>query len=661
MVETNVLGSLPASNARERLNGSSSLSELRYRRLFEAARDGILIVDPRTRRIVDVNPFLEEFLGYSHAEFIGKELHEIGLLKDEVASRLAFQELLANGFIRYDDLPLRTKAGRTVAVEFVSNVYQEGNQQIIQCNVRDISARKRVEEALRQSEERFKLLTCAVSDVVWDWNLENNSMWWSDELLSPIASSTKEIGHDKASWDNRIHPEDRSRIVEGKLAAINAEAESWCAEYRFRLANGKYADVWDSGYILRDWLGKGIRMVGGIRDITEQKKSEIQSIRAHRMESLGTLAGGIAHDLNNVLTPVMMSIELLKSDASSDSGRKEILDTIQVSCRRGADLVRQVLTFTRGLDGQRVPIQMQGLTDELVRMMRDTFPRNIKIEVDVSTDLWPITGDPSQIHQLMLNLAVNARDAMPSGGVLRLSATNVALDPRDLGSSRESTAGRHVLLEVTDTGTGISPDNCEHIFEPFFTTKKIGQGTGFGLAIVHAVAKSHGGFVTVESEIGRGTTFKISLPADPKLRTVGSLPPFKADVPRGRGELVLVVDDEDGVREITERTLKHFDYRVVTAENGAVAVDIYSKQAEEIDLVVTDMTMPVMDGPSAVKAIKRINPAAKIVAVSGISIDDETKANVSNFLAKPYSALDLIKTIREVLDMPLGSSRPSVV
>ena len=633
-----------------------SLSELRYRRLFEAARDGILIVDPVTRQIVDVNPFLEEFLGFSHDEFIGKELYEFGLLKDEAANQTHFRNLLASGYIRYDDLPLLTRDGRMVDVEFVSNLYEEGDRQIIQCNIRDISLRKASDAALRLSEERFELVARAVSDVIWDWDLVSDRLWWSDAFLSTFGYSTNGVERGRAAWESRIHPGDRRRTADGLYAAIASNAPSWVAEYHFRLKDGGYSFVRDSGSIMRNQDGLGFRMVGGIRDITEQKKTEIQTMRTHRMESLGTLAGGIAHDLNNVLTPVMMSIELLKFDSGNDPGRKEILDAIQVSCRRGADLVRQVLTFSRGLESERRPIRMRELIDELNGMISESFPRNIQIVIRVADDLWPVTGDPSQLHQVLLNLAINARDAMPNGGTLSLTAENVAFDPKELGSSRETTAGRQVRLQVTDTGVGISLKDSEHIFEPFFTTKGVGEGTGFGLAIVHTVVTNHGGFVTVDSEVGRGTTFNIYLPADPALRTEASLPPYSAKVTHGRGELVMVVDDEPAVRKITRRTLEMFGYSVITAGNGAEAIELYAKKAHEIDLVVTDIMMPVMSGVAVIEEIRRINPSARIVAVSGIDIDEETMASVDDFLAKPYTAADLVRTIREVLDVPAGAT-----
>jgi len=628
-----------------------SNSELRYRRLFEAARDGILIVDPETRQIVDVNPYLVELLGRSYEDFIGKELFEIGLLKDEIANQEAFRELQANGYIRYDDLPLKTKDGRQIPVEFVSNLYQEGDQQVIQCNIRDISARKRADAALRQSEERFKLVVHAVSDVVWDWKFAPNSLWLSEGFLATFGYGANEIEPNIAAWESRLHPDDVRRTIDSLYQAIDAGAESWTAEYRFRRKDGSYAFIQDNGYIVRDATGKGVRMVGGMRDLTEQKQAETLHLRAQRMESIGTLAGGIAHDLNNVLAPIMMSIELLKFDSGNDPDRNDILNTIQVSCRRGADLVRQVLSFAKGLDGKRTSLRLRHLIDEFQGIIGHTFPSNIEIVTRMPYDLWPVSGDPTQLHQVLLNLAVNARDAMPQGGTLTMSAANVTLDSQAARGNGHA-SGRHVLLQVSDTGLGIPPEIRERIFEPFFTTKEVGEGTGFGLATVHTIVKGHGGFLEVESEVGHGTTFKIYLPADPALRIVASVPPFQAELPHGHNELVLVVDDEFSIRDITQRTLESFGYRVLTANNGAEAVELYRTQSQQIAVVLTDMMMPVMDGAAAIPLIKRANPSAKIIVVSGLDVPNDTKANIQDFLAKPFSAQTLIRMVREVIDRP---------
>jgi len=630
-----------------------STSELRYRRLFEAARDGILIVDPETRQIVDVNPFMMQLLGYRYEDFVGKELFEIGLLKDEAASQEAFRELQAIGYIRYDDLPLETKDGRHVDVEFVSNIYQEGEHQIIQCNIRDISARKLADAALRKSKERFSLAARAVSDVIWDWDLASGNLWWSDGFMTTFGYLANEIKPSVESWKSRIHPDDLGHISDTIQNAIDTGAEFWAAEYRFQRRDGSYAIVQDNAGILRNTAGKATRMTGGMRDLTDQRRMEDQHLRNNRMESIGTLAGGIAHDLNNVLAPIMMSIELLKYDSSIDAERTTILDTIQVSCSRGADLVRQVLSFARGLDGKRISVRVRHLIEELNAMIGKTFPSNITITTRVPNDLWSIVGDPSQLHQVLLNLAINARDAMPNGGTLAMAASNFTLDTKAARASRKACTGRYVLIQVSDTGLGIPPEIRERIFEPFFTTKDFGKGTGFGLATVHTIVKNHGGFLELESEVGHGTVLKVYLPADPAIPSVTTTPPFQSELPRGHDELLLVVDDEFSIRDITQRTLEAFGYRVITANNGAEAVDLFTKQSQEIALVLTDMMMPIMDGATSIPLLKRINPSAKIIVVSGLDVTDKlSKAGAYDFLPKPFTALTLLRLVRNVLDRP---------
>ena len=497
-------------------------------------------------------------------------------------------------------------------------------------------------------------MTRAISDALWDWDISAGTVWWNDGYFTTFGFVAGETSPSFEAWSSRIHPEERSRVIESIRQAVDSEVESWGAEYRFQRKDGSYAFVQDNGYILRNAAGKGTRMVGGLRDLTERKKMEAESLRAQRMESIGTIAGGISHDLNNVLAPIMMSIELLKLDSSNDPSRSKILETIEVCCRRGADLVCQVLCFAKGVDGERIPIRLRHIVNDLQGIIRETFPRNIEIVTQVPNELWPITGDPTQLHQVLLNLAVNARDAMPDGGKLTIAAANVTLDAQYAGMSGEAKVGPYILLRVIDTGVGIPPEIRERIFEPFFTTKELGKGTGLGLATVHTVVKSHGGFLNIESDAGRGTTFNIYLPADPALQTAATLHPLRVALPRGKDELVLVIDDESSIRDITRRTLETFGYRVITATDGVEAVALYAKRAEQIAVVLTDMMMPIMDGAATIQVLMRLNPSVRIIAVSGIDSGENlakaTKAGVHEFLLKPYTAETLLKRIREVLD-----------
>jgi nitrogen-specific signal transduction histidine kinase/ActR/RegA family two-component response regulator len=388
-------------------------------------------------------------------------------------------------------------------------------------------------------------------------------------------------------------------------------------------------------------------------DITEKKKIEAQFMRAQRMESIGTLAGGVAHDLNNILTPIMLSIEILK-DLSTGPEAKNILQTLEVSAKRGADIVRQVLSFARGLEGQRIEVQPKHLLKDLESIIKDTFPKDIRLQFSVPNEIWTILGDPTQVHQILLNLCVNARDAMPNGGTLTVGVENCVLDEQYAAMNIQAKPGRYVKISVTDSGTGIPPDLIDKIFEPFFTTKALNKGTGLGLSTVMAIVKSHDGIVNVYSEPGKGTTFKVYLPAMETSSEVRKEQSEAANLPRGNGETVLVVDDEASILTITSQTLQAFGYRVVTAMDGADALSVYVQHRNEIAVVLTDMMMPVLDGPATIQALMRINPTVKIIAASGLNTNGgEAKpagAGVKHFLTKPYTAGTLLKAMRAILD-----------
>ncbi len=389
------------------------------------------------------------------------------------------------------------------------------------------------------------------------------------------------------------------------------------------------------------------------RDIAERKKIEAQLLRAQRMESIGTLAGGIAHDLNNLLAPIVMAVDLLRFETLSP-GMREVVDTIERSARRGTDLVKQVLSFARGIEGARVAVHLGHIIREFESIAMNTFPKNIRVETDVARDLWLIQGDPTQLNQVVLNFAVNARDAMPAGGTVRFAAQNREIDTQFAAMNGEMAPGRYVLLAVSDTGCGIKPEVVERIFEPFFTTKEVGRGTGLGLSTVLGIVRSHGGFVNVESEVGKGSTFKVYLPAQSDSGL--PVPPAAAlaELPRGDGETILVVDDEASILTITKQTLESFGYKVLTAEDGAQAMGVYAMNRETIDLVLTDVMMPVMDGVVLINALRRIEPGVKVVAASGF--DSKASAlrmagvGVQEMLAKPYTAETMLVAVRKALD-----------
>jgi CheY-like chemotaxis protein len=348
-----------------------------------------------------------------------------------------------------------------------------------------------------------------------------------------------------------------------------------------------------------------------------------------------------------------MSIELLKSTAT-DPQAKSILATIEVSSKRGADIVRQVLSFARGMEGQKIEVQPQDLLHDIQAIIKDTFPKNIRPNFSHPNNIWTIQGDPTQLHQILLNLCVNARDAMPEGGSLVISVENAVLDEQYASMHIEAKAGKYVVIQVTDSGTGIPPTIIDRIFEPFFTTKEIGKGTGIGLSTVIAIVKSHGGFVNVYSELGKGTTFKVYLPAMEPSSEARKKKTELTSLPQGNGETVLIVDDETSILTITKQTLEAFGYRILTASDGAEAVAVYAEHEDEIAVVLTDVSMPIMDGTATIRALKRVNPSIKIIATSGLhanaGVTTASGGGVKHFLTKPYTAATLLKTLRAILD-----------
>ena len=388
-----------------------------------------------------------------------------------------------------------------------------------------------------------------------------------------------------------------------------------------------------------------------LRDITEKKKMEMQFLRAQRMESIGTLAGGVAHDLNNILTPILMAVQMLQLKVTDEPSQR-MLEILRISAERGGELVKQILSFARGVAGERIEIQPKHLLQEVVKILQETLPKSIRVQVQFDPDLPLVSGDATQLQQVLINLCINARDAMPNGGTLFIEAKRVVIDDTYAEMLPDATSGHFVQILVTDTGTGIAPEHLNRIFDPFFTTKEVGKGTGLGLATVASIIKSHEGFVSVYSELGRGTKFSFYLPA---LSAETSSPTAKPlpHLPPGNGELILVVDDEAAIRQIAQTMLENFNYRVITANDGAEAIAKFAQHQDEIKVVLTDMVMPVMDGSLLIRAIRTINPQAKIIASSGFAesnkLEEAAAVGVKHFIAKPYSTQSLLETLAQLL------------
>ena len=509
----------------------------------------------------------------------------------------------------------------------------------------NITSRKEAEQKLRQQA----MLLDKAQDAIVVQDLDHRVLYWNKSAEKIYGWKAAEALGQRVS---DMHLKDGATFSTAEKATL--QAEEWAGEMPQVSRGGKSLLVEAQWTLVRDDAGSPTAIMSVNTDITERQLIQKQHLRAQRLESIGTLAGGIAHDLNNVLSPILMSIEVLKLK-ERDAARLAILSTIERSAARGADMVRQVLTFSRGVESQQLNVKAGQVLAEVEKFARETFPKSIRISCSIPSNLWMMTGDPTHLHQVLLNLCVNARDAMPNGGKLGLSAHNVVIDEHYAALCRDSKPGPHLCLQVEDSGTGMPPEVIEHIFEPFFSTKEVGKGTGLGLSTTLAIVKAHGGFLHVQSQPGEGTTFAVYLPAHSAPEESAAAPvPMPEDLPSGCGESVLVVDDEPSVRDITRHTLESFGYCVSMASDGAEAAAIYASRTTDISVVLIDMMMPVMDGAATIQVLCRLNPAVKIIAASGLNVtkvvDAAATAGTRCFIAKPYTAATLLKALRQVID-----------
>jgi PAS domain S-box-containing protein len=500
---------------------------------------------------------------------------------------------------------------------------------------------------IKQIREQAALLDKA-QDAIAVHDVEGSIVYWNKSAARMYGWSADEIIGKNASDVLYKQVELESPSSPLKMAL---NAGEWSGELKQTTKEGKEITVQSRWTLVRDNNGEPKSLLVINSDVTETKRLEAQILRTQRMESIGTLAGGIAHDLNNVLSPIMLSISLLERKLPDDQS-KQILKLVENSAKRGAALVKQVLTFARGFEGVRSLMSISHIIKEMQMFAMQSFPKNVELRVNVPKNLWSIQGDPTQLHQVVLNLCVNARDAMPNGGSIAISVENTTLDRNYAAMNPEAKPGPYIILKVKDTGMGIPPQVLERIFEPFFTTKEVGKGTGIGLSTLHAIVKGHAGFVSVQTEVGKGTEFSIYLPAVESTANENA-DEQEAQVPHGAGELVLIAEDEPMIRDITKDSLERHGYKTVVANDGVEALSMFLQHKDDIKLVLLDMIMPYMDGPSAIRALEKLDPDVKVVAVSGssekIKAAEAASRKPIRFLPKPYTTDRLLLTLNEAL------------
>ena len=562
--------------------------------------------------------------------------------------RQAFMSCTQEGMPFDLELEIISAKGRALWARSIGEAQRDGAGVItrVQGAFQDITERKLSEKRIAEQaalidEARDAIVVRDLEHRITFWNkgAERLYGWTADEARGSLLNKLLAV--------DRVRFAEVDRIVRG-VGAWNGEMENTTRNETVLTLDSRWT-------LVRDAHGQPRSILSIDTDITERRKIEQQFLRAQRMESIGTLAGGIAHDLNNCLGPIIMSLDLLAAKFV-DPESAELLQIVSASASRGADMVRQVLAFARGVEGERQELQIRHIVRDVEKIASDTFLKHIEVRASLPNDLWTVVGDATQLHQVLLNLCVNARDAMPQGGKLTISVENLTLDAHYAGLNSEAHPGAYIVLQVEDSGLGIPPEIIEKIFDPFFTTKEVGKGTGLGLSTSMAIVKSHGGFVRVYSEPRKGTTFKVYLPAHAGL--FSSAPVERVvELPRGHGELILVVDDEPSVRLVTQQTLEAFGYRVVLACDGAEAVAVYATRGADIAVVLTDMRMPVMDGPATIQVFRKLNPKLPIIAASGLTANDYVakfaSLGVLHFLPKPYTAETLLKALRGVLSVGL--------
>jgi len=750
------------------------VSELRYRRLFEAAQDGIFILDAEAGRINDANPFLVKLLGYSRAEMLGKTVGELSPFKDVVSNQAMLELLQQDGYVRYEDLPLKTKDGLDIAVEFVSTVYHVGDQKVIQCNIRDITRRKQAEatshlltaiiessadaiyaedlchvvtswnqgaekifgyaareivgisimrliptrqqeeerkvleqikagesvahfdtlrltkdgrlidvsvtasaikdasgkvvgvskvardiserklaeDSLRESEEKFRQIAETINEVFWITDATMRQMIYVSPAYEKIWGRTCQSLYDSPhTWLEAIHPEDRERVV--RAATTSLAKGIYDEVYRITRPDGSKRWIYDHAVPLRNQAGEILRFIGIAGDITEQRKLEESVRQAQKMESIGQLAGGIAHDFNNLLAGIVGNLYLAKMDAAGQPAMLEALEEISKASLRATDLVKQILTFSRQDNPEREPVKLDQVVLEALKLLRSSIPATIRIQTELA-EVPPVLANATAIHQVIMNLGTNAWHAMrQQNGLLNIQMKVLDVDEDFVKTHSDLRPGIHVQLSVSDSGCGMDRATLEHIFEPFFTTKAVGEGTGLGLAVVHGIMKTHEGGIFVYSQLGEGTTFHLFFPVIEAEAIAGKGKIEAAPIPRGHGEHILFVDDEAMLAGLGKKMLERLGYVVTMKTSPLEAIAAVREGSEPFDLVITDLSMPGMDGATLGAQLLQLQPNLPIIISTGYS-GEMTAGKVRELgfrelLSKPSTARTLAETVQRVL------------
>ncbi len=635
-------------------------SEEKFRSISANALDGIIMIDP-VGCVIFWNQAAAKIFGYSAAEVLGRELHET-ISPDRYMDdyRKAFTKFAdsgrGNAVGRMVELTAMHKDGTEFPVELSVSALQMHDQWYAVGIVRDITERKRAEEALRNSEQRYRAIIQSVPNAVMISDRDSGRILEINEFFCELTGydQSEAIGKTILELNLYAEPADHKRLA--KMIDEHGEINSANVVYKDRYGNRVEGLV-----AVRQFLYAGRQCLLSVtQDITQLRKAEEEQMRLHaqlqraqRMEAIGTLAGGVAHDFNNLLQAISGYTQLIMGMDQLPEKVEEYAADIDHAAGRASDLVKRLLTFSRKVEPEFKPVDLNAEVTSAVRMLERTIPKMIEITTDLSADLWPVMADPNQIEQVLMNLGANSRDAMPEGGTLSMSSGNVIFERDRVIGNEELKAGNYVLICVKDTGQGMDAETLKKIYDPFFSTKGVGKGTGLGMSIVYGIVEGHGGKIVCNSQLGKGTEFQIYLPA-----AAEALPQYESHSETqgqapGGSETILIVDDEMPLLKVSNDLLREKGYSVMTASNGEEAVELYQQQGEAIDLVIMDLGMPGMGGRRALEEILRIDPEAKVIISSGYSSPSEFDGKMNGakaYIDKPFRLHNLLRLMRTVLD-----------
>jgi len=641
-------------NAEEELETASK--EVKF--LFESIPDPVTISDLETGRYIYVNQAFCQYTGYSKEEALGKTPFDLNLYANKGDRDRLVKHLEKDGKVDSFEVPFRLRDGRVFHGLLSGKIFKYRSKRSLIAVAKDMTPIKEAAERLKESERRYRELFDSVSDLIYRQDLDGKFVSVNHAVTDIFGYSINELIGRKASdfMKPELRPLFESEYLqkvktrghhEGVSAYFAKDGRKFYLEYRSQLIRPPNGEPFISGIA---------------RDVTERilaqreiKKLEKQVLQAQKMEAIGTLAGGVAHDFNNILQAILGYTQILLMSKSEDDPDVQNLKQIEMAVKRASELTHQLLAFSQKVKSELRPINLNQEVREVEKLLRRTIPKMINIELRLAEDLKVINADAAQLEQVIMNLCVNARDAMPEGGSIIIETENVFMDDEYCKEHLGSKAGSYVMLSISDTGDGMDKETLEHIFEPFFTTKDVGKGTGLGLAMVYGIVENHDGYITCYSEPGKGTNFKIYFPViDAEPYRIEDVKQEDLSGLKGNGETLLLVDDEDSLRELGKTILEEFGYKVILANNGESALKTYEAQKSDISIVVLDLIMPGMGGSQCLEKLLEIDPDAKVVIASGYAVNGETKraidAGAKGFVRKPYEVKQFLRTVREALD-----------